>query len=241
MPIKNRPAFLDFTPLKLNVPDNAAQTQLTKNYLNSNFDSLIRQMRREPAPNFKEASHAPDYCSIRRSGFYERHNNFMLSNTGQDAFIHVRREPAHCAGSFDGDKFHISIKREEVSQAFNALRGRLFSDDSPIDNWKVTDMQRAEPGSRVSEGAQFTLYVKLDLEDAQCTAKELNHVRYFVECLESILTESRILPGQHPDSDIRPPSWQYVSYRNELRSHREGSEAQRQMLSDEPFYRLVTE
>jgi len=224
-----------------NVIDAAAQTQSTQKHLTSNFDGLKRQMRSEPAPDFKEAPHAPGYCNIRQSGFYERHNNFILNNTGEDAFIHARRDPAQCAGVFDGDKFHISIKCAEVPQAFDALSGLLFSDDSPIDKWKITDMARAESASRIYEGAQVTLYVKPDLAGAQYTAKGLTQVRYFVERLESILAENNILPGQHPESDIRPSFWQYVSYRNEMRSHREGSESQNQLLSSEPFYRLITE
>ncbi|VVP27814.1 type III secretion system effector phosphothreonine lyase [Pseudomonas fluorescens] len=240
MPIKSRPAPLKLTQLKLNVLD-AATPQSTHRYLNSNFESLIHQMRIEPVPDFKHASHAPDYCNILRSGFNDRHNNFMLNNSGEDVFIHARREPAQCTGPFDGDKFHLSIKPDEVPEAFDALRGLLFSDDSPIDQWKVTDMERAEPASRVSEGTQFTLYVKLDLASEQNLVQELRRVRHFVECMESLLTESNIQPGQYPDSDIRPSSWQYVSYRNELRSQREGSEAQNQMLRSEPFYRLVTE
>lgn len=50
-----------------------------------------------------------------------------------------------------------------------------------------------------------------------------------------------IQPGQYPDLDIRPVQWQFTSYRNELRSEREGNEAQNHMLRGEPFYCLITE
>ncbi|ENI0063693.1 type III effector phosphothreonine lyase, partial [Shigella sonnei] len=47
--------------------------------------------------------------------------------------------------------------------------------------------------------------------------------------------------GEYPASDVRPEDWKYVSYRNELRSDRDGSERQEQMLREEPFYRLMIE
>ncbi|EPO2620266.1 type III effector phosphothreonine lyase, partial [Shigella flexneri] len=62
-------------------------------------------------------------------------------------------------GDFVGDKFHISIAREQVPLAFQILSGLLFSEDSPIDKWKITDMNRVSQQSRVGIGAQFTLYV----------------------------------------------------------------------------------
>lgn len=198
-------------------------------------------MRGDPAPHFREYSHAPDYSAMRQSRFATLHNGFMVNNSGLDAFMHARREQGQCAGAFAGDKLHISVKREDVPLAFNALSGLLFSEDCPIDKWKVTDMERVEPGGRVSGGAQFTLYVKPDAADSRYTAQGLNSIRHFVERLESVMTEHNIQPGQHPDSDVRPFHWQFTSYRNEMRSEREGGEEQSLALRNEPFYRLVTE
>ncbi|PXX63824.1 phosphothreonine lyase [Pseudomonas sp. LAMO17WK12:I10] len=198
-------------------------------------------MRGDPAPHFREYLHAPDYSAMRQSGFGTLHNGFMMNNSGLDAFMHARREQRQCAGAFAGDKLHISVKREDVPLAFNALSGLLFSEDCPIDKWKVTDMERVEPGGRVSEGAQLTLYVKPDTADSRYTAQGLNRIRHFVERLESVMIEHNIQPGQHPDSDVRPFHWQFTSYRNEMRSEREGGEEQSLALRNEPFYRLVTE
>lgn len=66
----------------------------------------------------------------------------------------------------------------------------LFCDYSPIDLWKVTDTARVAPGKRVSEGAQFTLYVKPETTDAQYTACGLNSIRHFVLRLESALNNA---------------------------------------------------
>ncbi|EDW1658714.1 type III secretion system effector phosphothreonine lyase SpvC, partial [Salmonella enterica] len=62
-----------------------------------------------------------------------------------------------------------------------------------------------------------------------------------IECLESRLSENGVISGQCPESDVHPENWKYLSYRNELRSGRDGGEMQRQALREEPFYRLMTE
>ncbi|MGK7442845.1 type III secretion system effector phosphothreonine lyase SpvC, partial [Salmonella enterica] len=70
-----------------------------------------------------------------------------------------------------------------VPQAFQALSGLLFSEDSPVDKWKVTDMEKVVQQARVSLGAQFTLYIKPDQENSQYSASFLHKTRQFIECL----------------------------------------------------------
>lgn len=93
----------------------------------------------------------------------------------------------------------------------------------------------------MSVSAQFTLYIKPDQENSQYSASLLHNIRDFIACLESRLFNNGIIPGQCPGSDVHPESWQYLSYRNELRSGRSGSEMQSRALRQEPFYRLMTE
>lgn len=235
MPITKRSLKFSFSPL------NVGSVPPGNENLKKNFCALHNQMRQMPMSHFKEALDAPDYSGIRQSGFFAVSQGFRLHNHGDDAFIHACRENAHWKGEFSGDKFHISVRGEQVPQAFQVLSGLLFSEESPVDKWKVTDMERADPQSRVSVGAQFTLYIKSDQENSQYSALLLHKIRQFIECLESRLAENRIMPGQRPDSDVHPENWQYLSYRNELRSERKGSEMQSQVLREEPFYRLMTE
>lgn len=89
-------------------------------------------------------------------------------------------------------------------------------------------------------GAQFTLYIKPDQENSQYSVFLLHKTRQFIEYLESRLAEKGITPGQYPASDVHPENWKYLSYRNELRSGRDGDEMQLQALREEPFYRLMT-
>ncbi|MBP4050661.1 type III secretion system effector phosphothreonine lyase [Chromobacterium violaceum] len=241
MPINRAGLKLSLPSLNVGPASERPQMPSTNGDLKTNFHSLHNQMRQMPMSHFREARDAPDYSGMRQSGFFAMSQGFQLESHGGDVFMHAHREHPQCKGEFAGDKFHISVQPEQVPQAFQALSGLLFSVDSPIDKWKVTDMERVDQQSRVAVGAQFTLYVKPDQENSQYSASSLHNTRQFIECLESRLSESGLMPGQYPESDVHPENWKYVSYRNELRSGRDGGEMQSQALREEPFYRLMAE
>ncbi|WP_392440476.1 type III secretion system effector phosphothreonine lyase EseH [Edwardsiella piscicida] len=241
MPINRAALTLSLPPFQVGAPAGRPQMPPMNESLKSNFDTLHRQMRQMPLSHFTVEPNAPDYSGIRQSGFFALSQGFRLSNASDDFFIHARRKAPQYRGEFIGDKFHISVQEQQVAQAFQALSGLLFSEDSPIDKWKVTDMARVDQQSRVGEGAQFTLYVKPDRGDSQYSATALHKTRQFIASLESRLSEQGIIPGRVPESDVHPDSWRYISYRNELRSERGGGEMQSQALREEPFYRLMTE
>lgn len=241
MPINRTSLRLNLAPLNVGPASERPQIPSTNENLKNNFNTLHNQVRQLPMSHFKVALDAPDYSGMRQSSFFAMSQGFQLENHSDDVFIHARRENPLCKGEFTGDKFHISVQREQVPQAFQALSGLLFSEDSPVDKWKVTDMERVDPQSRVAVGAQLTLYVKPDQENSQYSASSLHKTRQFIECLESRLSENGVIPGLYPESDVHPENWKYVSYRNELRSGRDGGEMQSQALREEPFYRLMTE
>ncbi|EOW7406836.1 hypothetical protein [Salmonella enterica] len=93
-----------------------------------------------PVSHFKEALDEPDYSEIHQIGFYSviQNHDFLLNKDSDDVFIHASRQSIKYQGEFAGDKFHISVQREMVPQAFQALSGLLFSEDSPVGEWKVT-------------------------------------------------------------------------------------------------------
>lgn len=243
MPIINRPNMKKLAPLNINPAYARAGIPSTNEHLRNNFDTLHNQMRDMPVPHFKEVLDLPDYSEIRQSGFYSiiQSHDFLLNKNSDDVFIHACRQSPKYQGEFAGDKFHISVQRDMLPQAFQALSGLLFSEDSPVDKWKMTDLERVDKQNRLSVGAQFTLYIKPDQENSQYSVSLLHNIREFIACLESRLSEKGIMPGQSPDSDVHPECWKYLSYRNELRSERYGSEAQSRALREEPFYRLMTE
>ncbi|WP_342624928.1 type III effector phosphothreonine lyase [Pseudomonas alkylphenolica] len=218
------------------------KTLSTKDHLSANFDNLCKQIREQPL--YEAIAHdreAPNYRTMCDSGVYAKHNFFSTTSFGTGVFIRADRVENRCLGEYAGDKFHISVNPADVGKAFDMLSGLLFSDKSPIDSWKVTDMQKAPLDSRVSVGAQLTLYVKPVAENSHYTGAELSHIKRFIEQIEQTLTDQKIPFGTQPDSDVRPDQWQYTSYRNEKSSDRYGSEAQRQKLDAEPFYRLITD
>lgn len=241
MPI-NRPNLkLSLPPLNIGSACDRSKIPSTNEHLKNNFNSLHNQMLKMPISWFKEALDAPDYSGMRQSGFFSMSQGFQLNSHGNDVFIHARREFPQSQGEFAGDKFHISVLRDMVPQAFQALSGLLFSEDSPVDKWKVTDIEQVDQQARVSLGAQFTLYIKPDQENSHYSASFLHKTRQYIERLESRLSENRIISGQYPESDVHPENWKYLSYRNELRSGRDGGEMQSEILREEPFYRLMAE
>lgn len=216
---------------------------------------LQEQMRDLSPPSFGRATGIPRYEAL--TGCYNgSYNGFGIGSwAGVDPFIKVDRDEPRAAGEFAGDKFHLSVSQEDVPRAFEQLSGLLFSQDSPIDKWKISNQGHQGLGqgvnserslqNRVKVGAQFTLYVKPDTVDSTYTAEGLSRTRHFVEQLEKELEANGIAPGERPASDVFPDRWRYTSYRNERRSVREGSPAmlarQREGLASEPFYQLMTQ
>lgn len=240
MPLKRTGLTLDFSLLNQPEKDDKKTHLPTDDYLKQHIDALLIQMKQMPVSFIKEAENAPDYPMLQQCGYSSRYNGFHLSNDCGDVFIRARREKPHCAGGFEGDKFHLSVHESQITQAVTMLSGALFSDNNPCDKWKITDISQAEPDSRVKRGAQITLYVRPVPGEHPYSAELLSEIRRFITGLEYRLTEGGIVPGEYPLSDIRPPHWQFTSYRNEIISGREGCEADHQRLAESAFYRLMT-
>ncbi len=160
MPLKRTGLKLDFSLLNLPEKDDKKTHLPTDDYLKQHIDALLIQMKQIPVSFIKEAENAPDYPMLQQCGYSSRYNGFHLSNDCGDVFIRARREKPHCAGGFEGDKFHLSVHESQIAQAVTMLSGALFSDNNPCDRWKITDISQAEPDSRVKRGAQITLYVR---------------------------------------------------------------------------------
>lgn len=212
----------------------------TKDHLQSNFEQLKTGMAALEQHAFEPNGEALDYAQMQGTGFDAEHAGFKVSNVPlQDVFIHAERSADHASGEFAGDKFHVSLAENDVGKGFDALKGLLFSQGSPIHKWKITDMGRAPAGERVTQGAQLTLYVKPGV-DGKYSAQDLKKLQDFTGQLEHTLNANEIGRGARPESDVAPDHWSYVSYRNEFRSGREGGEAQAESLKNEPFFKLVS-
>lgn len=243
---------LHLSPMTLIPKASKPPANSTRQDLESNYESLRAKMRDTPVwSTFNSCKQAPDYltfCGSDKSqsffGALKKYDDFFASKEG--VFITASRLKKQCEGEYDGDKFHINVHPEQLEHAFQAISGLLLSQDSLIDSWKVVDLRKVEPGSRVREGAQFTLYVKPTGQDSHYDGAELGRLRTFIELLDATLSEQHIQSGRRLDSDIGADHWKYVSYRNEKRGERfpdeiGGIEVNQQKMQQEPFYRLMAE
>jgi len=156
-------------------------------------------------------------------------------------FIKLKRTPAKEEGKSVGDKFHISVMQKDVPKAFEVISKIINSKDSPINSWKATDLSRIDPRTtRLLQNGQFTLYPKPDRKDGTYSPEYMGKIQALVKALEQALQEASVGKSDHKlASDVSAPQWGYVSYRNEVRSDRQGSESQSVALKQEPFFKLT--
>lgn len=239
MPIKKPALKLIIQDVSMNYHKNTSSHN--DMYCSNNIGDVLHKIKKLPQLFFIEAVDIINYKQMQQSGFATLANGFIINNNGNDVFMHARREYPEYNGDYVGDKIHINIHQNYVKEAFNLLSGLLFSQNSPVDKWKVTDIDAISSESRVSVGAQFTLYMKPENMENNYTPIQLHKIRCFLSEIENRLKQENIPVGQQPKSDIKYAEWVYISYRNEFKSDREGSEEQDEKLKDEAFFRLITE
>ncbi|MFC7634125.1 type III effector phosphothreonine lyase [Paraburkholderia humisilvae] len=238
--VRKRPGRLDLTSVKPAQPVEPFQR------LNEHFEQIKSLMKAAPRSEFSEVYPLPDYGQMHSVALLgEQHHGFRVTKPPEKmdgaGFIHAN---AGRNGRFDGDKFHVSVANDQLESGFAALASLLFSPDSPVREWKMTDLNAGRPdtpeGRRVTQGAQFTLYVRTGA-DGHYSAGQLKRIKDFVSEMERTLAAQGIGMGERPASDVAPEHWNYVSYRNEQRSGRDGTEEQALALQREPFFRLVSD
>src|ERR1700754_4998021 len=153
-------------PLALSIPtpDNAATTAATPNSkLEADVQQITAQLATEARTTIEPTNGAPSLSDLQNKQAFVTQSH-SIANMGNDFFINVSRLGDPQRETFDGHKVHLSVDRDKFEQAYNALAPLLFSNQSPILRFKLTDMERAgaeasgAAGSRVTDGAQFTLY-----------------------------------------------------------------------------------
>lgn len=222
-------------PQTSNVPPPPSPTTTLKNEETTLRMAMSNMSRTQFAP----AHATPSYAELPEAAFGTQTFAFSIAPGFDDVFTHATRPERCAAAKFAGDKIHLSVKPEAIGTAWGVIASLLFSADSPIDKWKVTDLARCTPDARVYRGAQFTLYAKPD-EQTRYTAAHLKRIQTFINDVEAALTSAGIEPGERPASDVWPSHWRYASYRNEYRSGREGGSEQSARLREEPFFRLIS-
>ncbi|PRH37712.1 hypothetical protein C6V07_02265 [Burkholderia gladioli] len=141
------------------------------------------------------------------------------SNLGNDYFINVRAKHAAPNAPFDGHKVHLSVDPRQFARAYAALAPLLFSSQSPVTRFKLTDMARAGAATpspandRVTQGAQFTLYLQPNPATGSYDAQQIHALRSFVGQCEHELNRAGVGARMIPGSDV--PVGSHASYRNE--------------------------
>lgn len=190
---------------------------------------------------FKLNHAAPTFEVAQRSSG-QSYGGWRVENEARRSFISFKRTQPRKHEESVGDKFHISVSKADVPKAFEILSKLINAENSPINAWKTTDVTRTDPrDTRLSQGAQFTLYPKPDRADGTYSPEFLGKTQALVNTIEQELKCAGIRKSDHkPASDVSAPQWGYVSYRNEHRSNRVGSESQSAALRDEPFFKLTS-
>lgn len=224
----------------------------THEALRHDLDELMHGLlKASTASIFATCPEAPDYRAFLGSeskgpffAHIKKYQDYLVSKEG--SFIQAARLEAHRHGDYAGDKFHISVEPSALERTFNLLSAVLFSPDSPIDRWKMSDPRKVPPGSRTHVGAQITLYAKPRQESSRYELADLMLTRQYIEHLEALLASDCITHGRVPDSDVQAPHWAYTSYRNDQRGERfldsaNAIEVNQRKMNDEPFFQLMSQ
>ncbi|AQS36134.1 virulence-associated protein [Shewanella psychrophila] len=221
------------------IPQNIPQATPapSKEIKKEDVANLLKETNAQPKSNFKHANFHDGYQELSKGPYDNQFSGYKLSNTPfGDVFIHGNKLDE--SREYLGDKIHVSIEQSQLAKGFDSILPILLSEDSPIDKWKVTDLHRCPPESRVAVGAQITLYIKADKELGY-SSEDLKKVKDFLDEIELTLGQSGISSGVKPQSDVSAVTWNFISYRNENRSDREGTSSH--LLFEEPFYQIISD
>ena len=207
--------------------------------ISTEIDDLLSQIKVLPPPRLQIEGNSLSYRDMQELEWATVNSGFCISHGIDDVFIHMERLDVKCVGEYLGDKLHISVEKSKLIEAFELIAPILFSEDSIIDQWKITDLSKAKNSSRVTDGAQITLYIRPKHEDGVYRAGELHLLRYLVSKLELTLADNKIPIGKVPKSDVASPNWSYISYRHEFRSDRAGLVASSGALHKELVYVIL--
>ncbi|WP_081080974.1 hypothetical protein [Burkholderia territorii] len=230
MPPKKRH---NFTVLVEDKPDAHEQLRIS-------LGPVTQAMTNLPQSTFTLNPNFPSYSNLPSQNYFAQINvsGWAVSNPPGDNFLHSRTDGPF--GDFLGDKVHVSVRESQVGQAYSAIGDLLFSTNSPIHAWKITDMQhpvseeiRASPEyQRITQSAQFTFYVH-PLQSG-FTPEHLRNLQSYFQQIEQRLVAGRIEPGQHMTSDIYLGP--FASYRHEAESR---ENANHQVLANSPVFQAL--
>jgi phosphothreonine lyase len=195
-----------------------ADVPMNANRQLENDEAAIAEYLKATSPrDIQRDSSPPSLATVREHGHEATH--FSTSNPGDDFFITATSKGDAGKSTFDKHKVHFSVDKEQFDEAYKALAPLLFSEESPIHRFKLTDMERAaaspqSPASdRVTQGAQFTLYLKSNPQTGHYDAQHMHALKSFIDQCENELDKAGMSSGKLPTTDV--PLGKYASYRDE--------------------------
>jgi phosphothreonine lyase len=208
------------------------------------------QMGQLPPSTFSPGTNVPAYETF-QNGSYKQSSDKPESPEIKNEDYHFHPDPQGFTeanrtsgpgsnSKFEGQKIHISVDPNDPKKAYDALAPLLFSPDSPIDRFKMTNMGEAQgaandAATRVSQGAQFTLYLKPN-QDGKFDAEHLKKIQSFVGEAETRLQQGGVGHGTVPNTDAALPGQGYASFRTE---EAERTQQGAEKVKQDPVYQLL--
>lgn len=203
-------------------------------------DAIAEHLKTTPPRDIERDNSPPSLDTVVREVGHDA-THFSTSNPGNDFFITAESKGDAGKSTYDKHKVHLSVDKEKFDEAYKALAPLLFSEASPIRRFKLTDMERAAAASpqgaasdRVTQGAQFTLYLKSNPQTGHYDARHMHAIKSFVDQCENELDKAGMSSGKLPTSDV--PLGKYASYRDE-NYERDGQDGEK--MAHEPMATLL--
>lgn len=179
------------------------------------FNDLRRTslVARPAAAAFRWARNAPNYETLCSTGPGGRDcEGYTIASACDHLYVSAKRARPAQEKSDRPIQFRLSVKRDDLELAYQAISGLLFSEDCPFDEWH---MLGANPLMDGCSDAQLILYFDADMSGSSSRVDALAPARDFIVQLESALARSGATPALRPQEDSCPEHWQFASYREQ--------------------------
>lgn len=210
------------------------------------IDSLMFEefmLQEAERPDLSKLSHLQDQLSRCRSQMHSAHH-LAIYSPNKPSFIFFRKTDDDGIPLYktlglknEGSKLHISVNRDQLDQALDAVTPLLLSKDNPFLNFKATNIIGMEQSAqdklthfksagqltdkmaaeiqasttRLTGGAQLTLY---PMSKDPSFAGDGPAYKSFVLEIEAALKSAGVEPGVTPSSDATFEDLEFTSFRH---------------------------
>jgi hypothetical protein len=196
--------------------DQEKLAQCTKELLEISTRDFIRQHYVPHYKNLLLLKNLPEYHQFMLQDSIQREQNTKYAffhvtyqkKSKNYRFIREHRKKNSSSSRFHGQIIHINIGINQIDLAFDAIRPVLFSEESPIFDWSLSDNSSKTSG-------QIILYVTPNQDRHRFSIDKIAELTDFLWRIEVELIRFGIQPGEVPKGDIQSKAWSYCSYCDE--------------------------